>query len=227
MLLRINLPHILHQNLLRRLPLLLHYPIIIILRQFQHAIHNALVLLLVFLESIHGKTRCPIPLVQIHQHLFLQFVLAVVNHDGIVVSIEAVDECLDGGFVEMTNVRRSLSRFLPQHHELRVNKAKTVDDDLPLHGLNGIHNQRHRTRIQRLERTLRINIRGTQPTPKPRMGMIPPHHHLPPPRLLQHIQHLRLKHRIHRLHTHTGTTLRHGEHIDAVDGVVVDELAEH
>ena len=184
-------------------------------------------MLLMMFIGLEGKPVGPILLVKVHEHLLLQFVLAVINDDGVIVAIEAMNECLNGGFVEMPNGGSGLPRFLPQHHELRINETKTVNHDLSLHGLNGIHHQRHRAGIERLEGALGIDVRARQPAPEPGMRMIPPHHHLPPPRLLQHVEHLGLKHGIHRFHGYASPGLRHGEDVHAVDGVVVHELAEH
>mmetsp|Transcript_37370 Transcript_37370/g.45064 ORF Transcript_37370/g.45064 Transcript_37370/m.45064 type:complete len:277 (-) Transcript_37370:411-1241(-) len=227
MLLRINLPNIVHHDLLRRLALLLLHPRIIILRQFPHLFHNILITPLQRLKILHGQPIGPIPLVQIHEHLLLQLLLPIINHDGIIMTIQSVDQRLNAGFVQMPDIAGGLSRFLPQHHQLRIDQSKTINHNFPLHRLNRIHHQRHRPRIQRFERILGVNIDPTQPAPEPRVGMIPPNHHLRPPRLFQHIQHFGLKHRIDRFDTHTRPTLGHGEDIDAVDGVIVHELSEH
>ena len=59
-------------------------------------------------------------LVQVHQHVLLQCCLAIVNADAVVMSIEAVNESLDGGFVEMSQVGCALSGFLTKHERLWV-----------------------------------------------------------------------------------------------------------
>mmetsp|Transcript_10239 Transcript_10239/g.21461 ORF Transcript_10239/g.21461 Transcript_10239/m.21461 type:complete len:286 (+) Transcript_10239:190-1047(+) len=227
MLLRINLPNILHQNFLRTLPLLLDNPIIIILRQTQHFIHNGLIVLLMIFKPLHRKPRRPILLIQIHEHLLLQLILPVINHNRIIMPIQPMNQCLNRRFMQMPNIRGSLPRLLPQHHQLGINQPKTIDDHLPLDRLNRIHHQRHRPGIQSLKRTLRIDIRRTQPAAEPGVGVIPPHDHLAPPRLLEHIEHFRLEDGIDGLDADRRSGLGHGEDVDAVDGVVVDELAEH
>lgn len=47
---------------------------------------------------------------QIEQHLLFEFVLSVVDIDGIVVSVEVVDERLNGWLAQVTQVRRRLTR---------------------------------------------------------------------------------------------------------------------
>lgn len=55
-------------------------------------------------------------------------------------SIQSVNQCLDGWFVQMTNVAGGLSGFLSEHHELRVDEAEAIDDYFALDGLDGVDN---------------------------------------------------------------------------------------
>ena len=48
-------------------------------------------------------------LVEVHQHPLFQLVLAVVDGDGVVVPVQAVDQCLDGGLVQVTQHGGGLS----------------------------------------------------------------------------------------------------------------------
>ena len=41
-------------------------------------------------------------LVQVEEHLLLQFILGVADVDGVVVAVEVVDEGLDGGLAQVT-----------------------------------------------------------------------------------------------------------------------------
>lgn len=50
-------------------------------------------------------------------------------------SVQAVDEGLYGGLVEMAQVGCALPGLLTQHQGLRVDQAEGVDDDLALDGL--------------------------------------------------------------------------------------------
>lgn len=48
-----------------------------------------------------------------------------------------------------------------------------------------------------------------------------------PASLAQHVHHLGLEHRVDSLNGDAGTGLWHGEDVHNLDGVVVDELAQH
>lgn len=45
-------------------------------------------------EVLHNKTVRPFSLVEVEEHLLLKFILAVGNSDGVVVSIEVMNESL-------------------------------------------------------------------------------------------------------------------------------------
>mmetsp|Transcript_27721 Transcript_27721/g.65035 ORF Transcript_27721/g.65035 Transcript_27721/m.65035 type:complete len:332 (+) Transcript_27721:223-1218(+) len=227
MLLRVDLADVLDHDLLGRLALLGRDPLAVRRRQLEHPVDDGLVLGGMLLEGIDLESRRPVALVEIHQHLLLQFVLAVVDDDGVVVPVEAVDEGLDGGAVEMADVGGRLARLLAEHHELRVDEAEAVDDDLAPDGLDGIDYQGDGAGIQRLEARLGVDVGAGQPATEAWMGVVPTHDHLTSARLLQHVQHLGLVDRIDGLDADGRSRLRHAEHVDAVDGVVVDELAEH
>lgn len=59
------------------------------------------------------------------------------------------------------------------------------------------------------------------------INTVPSDDHLRPTHLLEHIQHLGLKHRVHSLDRHTGPRLGHGKHVHDLDRVVVHKLTEH
>lgn len=48
--------------------------------------------------------------------------LPVGDGDGVVVAVEAMDERLNGGLVQVAQVAGRLARLLPQHHHLRVDQ---------------------------------------------------------------------------------------------------------
>lgn len=54
-------------------------------------------------EVFEHETVDPLLLMQVQQHLLLEFVLAIVDGDGIVVAVESMDQCL-----EKEEKRRSL-----------------------------------------------------------------------------------------------------------------------
>ena len=72
-------------------------------------------------------------LLQVEQHGFFEFCFAVVDRHGVVVPVEAVDEGLNGGLVEMAHIGSGLSRFLSHHHGLRANTPECVDDYFAAH----------------------------------------------------------------------------------------------
>jgi hypothetical protein len=53
-----------------------------------------------------------------------------------------------------TEVGSGLAGGLAHHHQLRVDGAEAVDDNLALHTLNRVHHDCHRALVQRLK-TLR------------------------------------------------------------------------
>ena len=44
--------------------------------------------------------------------------------------VEAMDECLDRGLVQVAQVAGCLPRLLAQHHGLRADEAEGIDHDL-------------------------------------------------------------------------------------------------
>ena len=75
-------------------------------------------------------------------------------------SVETVNEGLDGRLVEMTQVRCALTRFLTKHKRLRVDESESIDDNLSLDGLNGINNNGNSSRRQLFEGLLCVDIDG-------------------------------------------------------------------
>lgn len=75
-------------------------------------------------------------------------------------SVETVNEGLDGRLVEMTQVRCALTRFLTKHKRLRVDESESIDDNLSLDGLNGINNNGNSSRCQLFEGLLCVDIDG-------------------------------------------------------------------
>lgn len=65
------------------------------------------------LEVGDGEAVHPLLLVQIEEHFLLELVLLVGDGDGVVLAVEAVDEGLNGGLVQMADVGGGLTGFLP------------------------------------------------------------------------------------------------------------------
>jgi hypothetical protein len=90
-------------------------------------------------KSFQPEPRRPIRLVQIHQHPLLQLRLPIIHGDAVIVPIQAVDERLDGGFVDVPDVGGGLARFLAEDDGVRVDEAEGVDDDFAFYGLDGVN----------------------------------------------------------------------------------------
>jgi hypothetical protein len=61
---------------------------------FKEYLDRLLVPCLVHVEVPELQTLCPISFVEVHQHRLLQFGLAIINGDRIIVTIQPVDEGL-------------------------------------------------------------------------------------------------------------------------------------
>jgi len=88
-------------------------------------------------------------------------------------SVETVNECLDGRLVQVTQVRSALTWFLPKHKRLWVDESEGIDDNFALDGLDGVNNDGNSSRSQLFEGLLCIDIDRGKPTAESRMGMVP------------------------------------------------------
>ena len=79
--------------------------------------------------------------------------------------------------------------------------------------------------VERFEGLLRVDVDAREPAAKPRVRVVPADDHLGAAGLLEHVEHLGLEDGVDGLDGDAGARLWHGEDIDALDGVVVDELA--
>ncbi len=98
-----------------------------------------LVIFLVALEVPQLQAFCPISLMQIHQHRLFQLRLAIIDDNRVVMSVESVDKGLNGGFVDMPDVRRRLTGFLTQDCGMGIDKAEGIDDYFAFDRLNRIN----------------------------------------------------------------------------------------
>lgn len=73
-------------------------------------------------------------------------------------SVEAVDESLDGRLVEMSQVGGTLTRFLAEHERLWVDEPESIDDDLAFDRLDGIDNDGDGSGCKLLKRLLGVDI---------------------------------------------------------------------
>lgn len=60
-------------------------------------------------------------------------------------SIETVDESLNRGFIEMSQVRCALAWLLAQHERLWVDKPESIDHNLAFNGLNRVDDNSDRS----------------------------------------------------------------------------------
>lgn len=121
------------------------------------------------LEVVHQQRLCPYVLVQVHQHVLLQRSLAVVDADGVVVAVEAVDKRLNRWLVEVTDVGGCLAGLVAHHEGLRVDEAEGIDDDFALDRLDGVDDDGDGAGCELLERLLCVDIDRGQPAAETRM----------------------------------------------------------
>jgi hypothetical protein len=100
------------------------------LRQFQHFLECLLISGTVRFETAERERIIPAFLVQIQQHLLLQIVSTISNRNRVVVAIETVNQRLDRRLLQMTNVRSCLTRLLIHCNSLRIDSAKSINNDL-------------------------------------------------------------------------------------------------
>mmetsp|Transcript_51009 Transcript_51009/g.119886 ORF Transcript_51009/g.119886 Transcript_51009/m.119886 type:complete len:328 (+) Transcript_51009:455-1438(+) len=226
-LLGVDLADVVHQELLRSHGHFLLHRLVVASAQLEQVLHQLLRLRRLLLVVVELEPGGPRLLVQVHEHLLLQLVLAVGNSDRVVVAVEPVDQRLNRGLVQVADVRGRLARLLPKHDKLRVDRSERVDHDLPLHRLDRVNHHGHCALVESLEALLRVDVHARQPAAKARVRVVPAYDHLRPPRLLEHVEHLGLEDGVDRFDAHPRARLRHGEDVDALDGVLVHKLAEH
>ena len=88
-------------------------------------------------------------------------------------SVEAVDERLNGRFVQVTQVRCALTWLLSKHERLWVDESEGINDNLALDGLDGVNNNGNGSRCQLFKGLLCIDINRRKPATKTRMRMVP------------------------------------------------------
>lgn len=159
--------------------------------------------------------------------MLLEFVLLVVDSYRVILSIEAVNESLNGRLMKMSDVGGGVPGLCAKHLKLRGNKAEGIDDNLALHRLYRINNDSNGTGIQLLKALLGIDVNTGKPAAKTGMGMVPTDNHFGTTGLLEHVKHLCLEDGIDGFDGYASSTLRHGENINDGYGVVIDELTQH
>lgn len=166
-------------------------------------------------------------------------------------SVQAVNQRLDRGLIQVTQVRCALAGLLAEHQRLRVNQPECIDDDFALDGLDGIDDDGDGSWGKLLEALLGVDVDAGQPAAETRVGVVPSNDGLgpmckivisiPAPKqgkdvtklrclpscLSQHLHHLHLEYRVDGLDTDASTTLWHGKHVNDTDSEVVDKLSQH
>ena len=127
----------------------------------------------------------------------------------------------------MTNVRGSLARLHSAHHDLSWDTSEGINNDLALNRLNWVNDDSDSPCVQVLLLFLRLHIGTGEPRAKTWMRVIPADDVLFSPHLFHLIHEFLLEDWVDRLYRHRGTHLRHGEHIDDSDRIVVYDLADH
>ena len=87
-----------------------------------------------------------------------------------------MNERLDRGFVEVSDIRRGLARLLAQHHGRWVDETECVNNDLAFDRLDRVNDNSHSSWIQLFKRLLRVDIDAGQPAAETGMRMVPTHH---------------------------------------------------
>lgn len=75
-------------------------------------------------------------------------------------------------------------------------------------------------------RYLGVDVHGGEPASETGMGVVPSDDDLCSLGLLEHVEHVLLVDWIHRFNRDGGSALGHGEDVDYLDGVVIDDLAD-
>ena len=78
-------------------------------------------------------------------------------------SIQAMYQGLNTGFVQMSKVGGCLAWFLAEHEGLRVDKAEGVDDDFAFDGLDGVDDDCDGAGCKLFEGLLGIDVDGGEP----------------------------------------------------------------
>lgn len=167
------------QLVLAQLSLFLH-PLLVALGKANELLHLVYIVMALLVEVIHLQSFSPHVLVQVHQHVLLQSSLPVVDRNAVVVAIQAVDESLDRGLVQVSQVRCCLARLLTHHNSLGLNETEGINDDLALHGLNRVDDDGDGARSQLLEGLLGVDIDRREPAAETGMRVVPANNSLWP-----------------------------------------------
>lgn len=108
-------------------------PLLVSLCKENKLFHLFHVVLTLLVEVTHFQGFGPYMLVEVHQHVLFQSGLAVINRNAVVVSVETVNQSLNGRLVEVTQVGSCLARLLAHDHRLGLDETECINDNLALH----------------------------------------------------------------------------------------------
>jgi len=181
-------------------------------------------MIIVFFEL---KRLWPVNFIQIQKHSLLDFTLSIVDGNWIIMLVKATSKGNNTWLSQMTNVGGSLSRLLPSHHGLRINRSERIDHNFTFNWLNWINNDTDSFWIKLLLWFLSTNICSWKPATESRMRMVPSYTNLISSNLFHHIHEICLINWINRLNTNSCSSLRHGENINYSNCVVVMNFTNH
>ena len=78
--------------------------LVIALSELQHVVNNRFIRRTMSRVIFQGQSINPALFVQVQQHLLLKLVLAVVDRNRVVVAVQAVDQGLDAGLVQVADI---------------------------------------------------------------------------------------------------------------------------
>ena len=64
--------------------------------------------------------------IQIHEHPLLKLIVPAIDNDGIVVPVEAVDQGLDGGSLQMTHHGIGLAGPYAHHQQFLIDQSERI-----------------------------------------------------------------------------------------------------
>lgn len=138
-------------------------PLLVAIGEGDELLQTILVAVGLVFEVVHEEGLCPDVLVQVHEHILLEGVFAVVDANGVVVAVQAVDEGLDRGLVEVADVGGGLAGLVAHHEGLGVDEAEGVDDNLALDRLDGVDDDGDGAGVELLKGLLGVDVDRGEP----------------------------------------------------------------
>lgn len=112
------------------------------------------------LEGLHLESGVPLLLVEVGQHLLLELVLPVVDHQSEVVLVKSVVQTLHVHALGEPHIGGGLAGLSLGHHLAWFDQTEGVNLHAALHRLDGVHHHRHIALVQLLEGLLGVDVDG-------------------------------------------------------------------